>query len=526
MAPAGPRTAPRSGLSSAGSSAPQPGAAGGRVLVGDPAARGADPVQPADGLATLVDRFHAPSLPRAGRGVTVAAPPGGSGWDAGAVPSRLAPPRRPHRRRPRRTGRLGRPPPPGACPPRSGRTAAGCARSSPARRTSPTASSTTRCPTPALAPGQHPRRPAAAVARGAARRPAGRPRSRWPGAELPAEAAELAVTWFGHASALLEVDGRRVLVDPVWGAPRLAVPGVRADPAARAADARSRTCPPVDAVLISHDHYDHLDLPTVRALLATQTAPFVVPLGIGEHLRKWGVPEERIVELDWDEHARRRRADAHLHRGAALLRPLLPPRHHAVGVLGDHRPAAPRLLRRRHRLHPGVRRDRRPARARSTSRCCRSAPTTTPGTPSTWTPRRPSARTATSAARCCCPSTGRRSTWPSTAGPSRSSGCWPPPRARGVTVVVPRPGRADRRAGPAAARATGGRRSARPPTTRPRTGARRRRQRPCSARALTRLHGAAAGLTLSAAAWTAAGRPAACRRSGRSGSTAARCRRS
>ena len=119
-------------------------------------------------------------------------------------------------------------------------------------------------------------------------------------AELPADAAELAVTWFGHASALLEIDGQRVLVDPVWshrvspspvfGPTRLHEPPVPME-----------DLPPVDAVLISHDHYDHLDLPTVRALLATQTAPFVVPLGIGEHLRKWHVPEERIVELDWDE---------------------------------------------------------------------------------------------------------------------------------------------------------------------------------------------------------------------------------
>jgi L-ascorbate metabolism protein UlaG (beta-lactamase superfamily) len=58
--------------------------------------------------------------------------------------------------------------------------------------------------------------------------------------------------------------------------------------------------PPVDAVLISHDHYDHLDLPTVRALVRGQSAPFVVPIGIGAHLRGWGVPEDRIIELDWD----------------------------------------------------------------------------------------------------------------------------------------------------------------------------------------------------------------------------------
>jgi L-ascorbate metabolism protein UlaG (beta-lactamase superfamily) len=119
-------------------------------------------------------------------------------------------------------------------------------------------------------------------------------------AELPADAAELAVTWFGHASALLEVDGRRVLVDPVWSfrvspSPTIGPTRLHEPPVPLA------ELPPVDAVVISHDHYDHLDLPTVRELLTTQTAPFVVPLGIGEHLRKWGVPEDRIVELDWDQ---------------------------------------------------------------------------------------------------------------------------------------------------------------------------------------------------------------------------------
>jgi L-ascorbate metabolism protein UlaG (beta-lactamase superfamily) len=118
-------------------------------------------------------------------------------------------------------------------------------------------------------------------------------------ADLPARPAELAVTWFGHASALLEVDGARVLVDPVWGH--------RVSPSPTFGPTRLHEppiplgeLPQVDAVLISHDHYDHLDLPTVRALAAGQTAPFVVPIGIGEHLRKWGVPEDRIVELDWD----------------------------------------------------------------------------------------------------------------------------------------------------------------------------------------------------------------------------------
>ncbi|MGY1752288.1 MBL fold metallo-hydrolase [Blastococcus sp. SYSU D01042] len=117
--------------------------------------------------------------------------------------------------------------------------------------------------------------------------------------DLPEDAAELAVTWFGHASALLEVDGRRVLVDPVWGY-RVSPSPVFGPTRLHEPPMPVEDLPPVDAVLISHDHYDHLDLPTVRALLATQDAPFVVPLGIGEHLRKWHVPEERIVELDWD----------------------------------------------------------------------------------------------------------------------------------------------------------------------------------------------------------------------------------
>lgn len=56
-----------------------------------------------------------------------------------------------------------------------------------------------------------------------------------------------------------------------------------------------------DAVLISHAHYDHLDLPTVRRMRDWDTT-FIVPLGVGAHLEYWGVPSERIVELDWWEH--------------------------------------------------------------------------------------------------------------------------------------------------------------------------------------------------------------------------------
>jgi L-ascorbate metabolism protein UlaG (beta-lactamase superfamily) len=136
----------------------------------------------------------------------------------------------------------------------------------------------------------------------ALRGPVGRPGGPVPLAAdpLPPAPAPLALTWYGHSSVLLEVDGRRVLADPVWGervSPSPAVGPRRLHPAPVPLSA----LPPVDAIVISHDHYDHLDLPTVRALRHAGTAPFVVPLGLGNHLRRWGVPGARIVELDWDE---------------------------------------------------------------------------------------------------------------------------------------------------------------------------------------------------------------------------------
>ncbi|RYZ40570.1 MAG: MBL fold metallo-hydrolase, partial [Myxococcaceae bacterium] len=112
----------------------------------------------------------------------------------------------------------------------------------------------------------------------------------------------LRVTWLGHSSTLVEVDGHRVLTDPLWGertSPLGWIGPKRWFPAPIALG----DLPPIDAVVISHDHYDHLDFATIRAMKDWNTT-FVVPLGIGAHLEYWGVPAARIVELDWWERTR------------------------------------------------------------------------------------------------------------------------------------------------------------------------------------------------------------------------------
>jgi L-ascorbate metabolism protein UlaG (beta-lactamase superfamily) len=112
-------------------------------------------------------------------------------------------------------------------------------------------------------------------------------------------ATGLRLTWMGHSSVLAEIDGHRVLFDPVWGQrcspfPFLGPKRVHPVPLPLAA------LGPVDVVVISHDHYDHLDLPTIKALADTDTL-FAVPLGVGAHLEHWGVSADRLRELDWHE---------------------------------------------------------------------------------------------------------------------------------------------------------------------------------------------------------------------------------
>lgn len=106
--------------------------------------------------------------------------------------------------------------------------------------------------------------------------------------------------WFGHSSYLIQTDGRRVLVDPVFLS---AAPLSFLNRPFRGADLyRPEDMPDIDCLIITHDHWDHLDRRTVMAL-KPRIGTVVCPLGVGEHFEYWGFPKERIVELDWHEQA-------------------------------------------------------------------------------------------------------------------------------------------------------------------------------------------------------------------------------
>jgi L-ascorbate metabolism protein UlaG (beta-lactamase superfamily) len=109
------------------------------------------------------------------------------------------------------------------------------------------------------------------------------------------------VTWLGHSTVLLELEGRRVLTDPVFGE-RASPVGFAGPKRFHPVPARIEELPELDVVLLSHDHYDHLCRSSIEAL-ARRRVPIVTALGVGEHLERFGVDPACITELDWQESA-------------------------------------------------------------------------------------------------------------------------------------------------------------------------------------------------------------------------------
>lgn len=111
---------------------------------------------------------------------------------------------------------------------------------------------------------------------------------------------EPVITWFGHSSYLVQLNGKNVLVDPVFSERTSPVQfaGTRAFPGSNIYSANDM--PDIDVLLLTHDHYDHLDYYTVLAL-KDRASVIVTSLGVGAHLEKWGIAPEKIKELDWWE---------------------------------------------------------------------------------------------------------------------------------------------------------------------------------------------------------------------------------
>ncbi len=111
------------------------------------------------------------------------------------------------------------------------------------------------------------------------------------------------VTWFGHSASLVEIAGQNILLDPMlsvkMGPSGLVTPRRYNQALAIAPE----QLPALAAVLISHDHYDHLDYATIVKIKG-KVGRFFVPLGVGAHLRRWGVPPAKISEMNWDDSAR------------------------------------------------------------------------------------------------------------------------------------------------------------------------------------------------------------------------------
>jgi L-ascorbate metabolism protein UlaG (beta-lactamase superfamily) len=109
------------------------------------------------------------------------------------------------------------------------------------------------------------------------------------------------LVWFGHSSCFVQLGGKRILIDPVFSS--AASPFPFFNKAFDGTDIYSpEDIPDIDYLIITHDHWDHLDYPTVKAM-KTRIKRVICPLGVGEHFERWNFGKENIIEMDWEEKA-------------------------------------------------------------------------------------------------------------------------------------------------------------------------------------------------------------------------------
>ena len=106
------------------------------------------------------------------------------------------------------------------------------------------------------------------------------------------------MVWFGHSSFLLQIDGKTILLDPMFDKVAAPLPILGGNRFNAEFPLEIEKLPKIDAVIFSHDHYDHLDYETILKL-KNKTNHFYVPLGVGTHLKAWKISSDKITELDW-----------------------------------------------------------------------------------------------------------------------------------------------------------------------------------------------------------------------------------
>lgn len=112
----------------------------------------------------------------------------------------------------------------------------------------------------------------------------------------------LSVTWLGHSTLIITIGGKTILTDPVFSKRASIFQSVGPKNFAYSTSYSVEQLPKIDAVVISHDHYDHLDYATILQL-KKKVKSFFVPLGVSQHLVRWGIDQSQITELDWWENA-------------------------------------------------------------------------------------------------------------------------------------------------------------------------------------------------------------------------------